>query len=1202
MDEIEYKLNANNSVLVVNAIDKLISTIKSNFKLEDRQRFVLENEELKYLREKCSSKDAMVSLTACQGLLALVELGVLEIAHTMSTVVTLLPAAHNYLAIISTMAGLLILDLKSRLIPGQPYKCQFSLKSPQHPFITVLEKNKGAADDVLAQMHALCTHPDYTVSSNSLELLRPVFLWLTCNPQRDGGIRPWQLMLSLPQTSALSSLLLACLSCQQICNPSLIERAFSAYSAVTDAAVYQQNREMVMALLPMLARVSNELVRHGRDPRPCYVLMERCIALDAAELRAASGLVLMTLADNLLHTSALHLHELFNLCLNIISRYECPAISLDVFVALTLQWLNLPSHLTSSALKVAAKILDTYQEKTSEDTRLHTPNMKVNKTFQALLYTDSRLSIIFKLNEIWERMRDDPEKLKFWLNDLEKVDDGLKKELLPFLFGIIMGKRNDQWYEEIAIKALAVVTGMINTMKDVSVQLLPILVYKIAHDKSPKMKLECLKALPLMAKTKENVPTVVSILNKLKANKGVPTSFLIMLYASLADNQVRCFPYLREMLVDTTLGRPDDLKWEIDIARATAVLKICETRPSPQGLELVGVISSTLNRCGDKPGGAATRVSLAALAALWRGAAVAPPGAWRALEPKLGRDSRPIVQIQLCKLLGEVPSLRVSTPEYDCLVTDACRRLWAYIADSNHPEVIEAACDALAGFRVDDYKLKDIPEIYRRTVKLPPSHCKTPADAARKPEDVLDYVPCEVWPEVFKYTNQAALQGVIRLTSRLIEREIKGYRSGVYQLDVRQEPLNLGSLPPSSVVRGLLECFRKQATSPSYDYTDTILLAILQTLSAEYPRPIPPVDLCFLPEIFHRGPQWKAECVKFAARQASVSPSARRILENYLQGVASDTAEEEDVVLVFDFLPILCRSMPPNSLREPIERRLGESFTALSKVKGAKDPQEFLFVRQLDMIRKCLECDKIHVANRTLLSQIVENYFSVISDDNLAWPMYVQTCRCLSTKYLERMTSPSGWWEVSGELLRKSTTLRSAVAAEALVWLHETIDAHATHLAEQEFSLQCMVPALQAAEPDGVATREWFLQLMARTQVAFKETEDESSKLYLCDVFTLSVIVFSGYWSLQSEDSACRSERQALLPAAVAALLARDGWSDCTLQMLEWLWHTRDSVRDVSAQLWCQRALLAARHTRHFAQHRIWTKLESHFGRDIIDD
>lgn len=94
MDEIEYKLNTNNSVLVVNAIDKLISTIKSKFKPLERQHFVLENEELKLLREKCSAKEAVVSLTACQGLLALVELGVLEIAHTMSTIVTLLPSTQ----------------------------------------------------------------------------------------------------------------------------------------------------------------------------------------------------------------------------------------------------------------------------------------------------------------------------------------------------------------------------------------------------------------------------------------------------------------------------------------------------------------------------------------------------------------------------------------------------------------------------------------------------------------------------------------------------------------------------------------------------------------------------------------------------------------------------------------------------------------------------------------------------------------------------------------------------------------------------------------------------------------------------------------------------------------------------------------------------------------------------------------------------
>ncbi|CAH0589896.1 unnamed protein product [Chrysodeixis includens] len=884
MDEIEYKLNTNNSVLIVNAIDKLISTIKSKYKPIERQRFVNENEELKFLREKCSSKEARVSLTACQGLLALVELGVLEIAHTMSTVVTLLLSAHNYSAIISTMAGLLILDLKARLVPGQQYKCQFSLKSPQHPFITVLEKNAKAEDDVLVQMHALCTHPDYTVSSNSLELLRPVFLWLTCHPKRDCSIRPWQLLLSLPQTTAQSSLLLACLSCQQIYSPESINRSLAAYSAVTEAAVYQQHRERVLALLPMLARLAGQLSKMQRDPRSCYSLIERCFALDAPELRTVAGITLMLLAENLADTSALYLHELFNLCLNIISKYEYSAISLNIFVALSLQWLNLPSYLTAAALKVASKILDTYQDNYKDDTRLHTPNLKANKTFHALLFTDSHLSIVFKLNQNWERMRDSPDNLKTWLDSLSSINEEVKLELLPFLLGMIMEKK-EPWYEEIMVKVIKIVVDLVNYKKEVSVQLLPILVYKIANDKSPSVKLECLRALPLMAKTKENVPTIVSVLNKLKANKGAPTSFLIMLYTTLAETQVRCFPYLQEMLVDSGVGKPDELKWELDIAKAVAVKRICEIRPTSHGLELVSVISSILNRCGDRSGGVATCVCVHSLALLWRGAALAPHSTWAALQPKLARDNRHAVQISICKLLSEVPSLRVATPEYDKLVSESVRKLWSFIADGNRPELVEAACDALATYKIDDYKLRDVPEIYRKTVKLPSSFCKTPADAARKPEDVLDYVPCEIWPEVFKYTNQSALPGVQRLAARLIERELRAYRSGVYQHDARQEPASLAHLHCTSVARALVECFRRQAMTPSYDYPDTVLLSILGTLTWEFPKPLPPFELSFVSEVLHRGALWRRAGVTLAARQAQVSLSARRLTDTYLKAV-----------------------------------------------------------------------------------------------------------------------------------------------------------------------------------------------------------------------------------------------------------------------------------------------------------------------------
>lgn len=97
MDEIEYKLNTNNAVLVVNAIEKLITNVKlkcQGLESQERERFLMENPELRFLREKCAAKSRVVSLTAGQGLLALAAAGVLKPAHTMSTIITMMSAAQ----------------------------------------------------------------------------------------------------------------------------------------------------------------------------------------------------------------------------------------------------------------------------------------------------------------------------------------------------------------------------------------------------------------------------------------------------------------------------------------------------------------------------------------------------------------------------------------------------------------------------------------------------------------------------------------------------------------------------------------------------------------------------------------------------------------------------------------------------------------------------------------------------------------------------------------------------------------------------------------------------------------------------------------------------------------------------------------------------------------------------------------------------
>jgi len=42
---------------------------------------------------------------------------------------------------------------------------------------------------------------------------------------------------------------------------------------------------------------------------------------------------------------------------------------------------------------------------------------------------------------------------------------------------------------------------------------------------------------------------------------------------------------------------------------------------------------------------------------------------------------------------------------------------------------------------MEKLNLKTLPECYRQGLKLPSSYTKTPVDAARKPEDVLPYIP-----------------------------------------------------------------------------------------------------------------------------------------------------------------------------------------------------------------------------------------------------------------------------------------------------------------------------------------------------------------------------------------------------------------------------------------------------------------------------
>lgn len=117
------------------------------------------------------------------------------------------------------------------------------------------------------------------------------------------------------------------------------------------------------------------------------------------------------------------------------------------------------------------------------------------------------MSVIMKLIGVWEKLRDDSDKMLDWLTGIESVDSTVKVELLPFFYGLVM-ERN-KGLEAVVLRVLKIVVDLVEFKNDIAVEFLPILLYKIANDKSPLVKMECLKALPLMAKTKVNFNTFI---------------------------------------------------------------------------------------------------------------------------------------------------------------------------------------------------------------------------------------------------------------------------------------------------------------------------------------------------------------------------------------------------------------------------------------------------------------------------------------------------------------------------------------------------------------------------------------------------------------------------------------------------------------------------------------------------------------------
>lgn len=94
MDEIEYKINCNDPVLVTRVISMLIENIKQKCSQFESKRNIKEVVEIRYLKEKCLCTDPVISKTASRGLCLLIETGIIPFQNVLLDMIAALSSTQ----------------------------------------------------------------------------------------------------------------------------------------------------------------------------------------------------------------------------------------------------------------------------------------------------------------------------------------------------------------------------------------------------------------------------------------------------------------------------------------------------------------------------------------------------------------------------------------------------------------------------------------------------------------------------------------------------------------------------------------------------------------------------------------------------------------------------------------------------------------------------------------------------------------------------------------------------------------------------------------------------------------------------------------------------------------------------------------------------------------------------------------------------
>ncbi|XP_033646615.1 focadhesin-like [Asterias rubens] len=488
--------------------------------------------ELKLVWEQCTVESSSVCLACSDCLVSLVQHGHAELSYVVKGLLNVIPSAVNTTGVIQAVGKLILLQIRTSVTIEGVYHCPYGLRSPPHPFISILTSRPDCWPSVLHHVSHLLT--DYKYSRYTVRMLHPFLAYTMLNPALPYQLATFKTLLthtllqhcqSSVSTSRLDSVaaelfafVIDCLHQTKVTSLPELTEATSHLATIIQVAqgLPSTDKHTYKSLSVLSVTLCKDCLTHGHDMAASLKVLEQMVDVCGADV--VDETLICSLSCLMLETPGNQLGGL----LSVVRKVVCVCgeevsvlnTCVQLFILPLLQVISVPVNVMgtnqisanqAAASKLLAVVRRLGQNGLKQRPALQKQNPSKNAWYQLMKYC----------SHLFRAVMEDTNAAYNWLVAVQlnvSHSDSVSSIVMLIVTSLLWGRGR-----RVVRAALDVLIQIANRDNRWAPSLLPLLLYRLGEEHDPTLTYDLLTAIPHTVTHKVCMTSVLKTLQSLSA-------------------------------------------------------------------------------------------------------------------------------------------------------------------------------------------------------------------------------------------------------------------------------------------------------------------------------------------------------------------------------------------------------------------------------------------------------------------------------------------------------------------------------------------------------------------------------------------------------------------------------------------------------------------------------------------------------------